>query len=378
MVRNALAVVAAAVLLSSPPTQANAVEIGQIALGYTYYNRPGATVAEHNSDLAACISDTALPAGVGLSYTNLATQVASNMIWSGVIAGLSAASVENCMIVKGWRVVQLADDEGRAVAEGPSRELVDRLGAWIGESQPRGRIVRGWGNEAAHPADVTTASRPAAPDSRQLSFRLYASSNPPKTTPVLTERRPKLDARWSTGPITPERLSAVPADAGVIVVRATVGGLTLERMGNSPDVRPSYEDHAPDLLLAARGVFAGVKDRDWFVFVVPPGRWRITSSSVMSYCFGAPSFEVRPGEVVYAGAFDVKGSNLGPDLALEAARTYLGAPLESKVKAAAYMNGSRGSCHRGGLQYALEIPGAPFASDYRWGTVATKRSGGRP
>jgi len=76
---------------------------------------------------------------------------------------------------------------------------------------------------------------------------------------------------------------------------------------------------------------------------------------------------VKAGEVVYAGTFHLDGDDLGPDLVLDPAKAYLGAPMADHLKAADYRNGSRGSCHGLNLIYALEIPGAPFAPDYFWG-----------
>jgi hypothetical protein len=87
----------------------------------------------------------------------------------------------------------------------------------------------------------------------------------------------------------------------------------------------------------------------------------------VDYCLGSPSFEVKAGEVVYAGTFHLEGDDLGPDLALDPAKVYLGAAAADRVRPAVYRNGSRGSCHGFSAVYALEVPGAPFAPDYTWG-----------
>jgi len=71
--------------------------------------------------------------------------------------------------------------------------------------------------------------------------------------------------------------------------------------------------------------------------------------------------------VVYAGAFDLAGQSIGPDLDLEPARTYLAGAPAANLRPAVYQNGARGSCRGFGVIYALEIPGTPFDPDYAWG-----------
>ena len=133
-------------------------------------------------------------------------------------------------------------------------------------------------------------------------------------------------------------------------------------MGESLDVRPARLDHAPDVV-----VVAGKREGNWFALVVPPGHWRIAGTGSVGFCLGSPAFAVAAGEVVYAGTFSLTGADLAPDLAIEPAAAWLGGDFGTRVRPAAYRNGSRDSCIGSGVSYALEFPGAPFEPGYAWG-----------
>ena len=113
------------------------------------------------------------------------------------------------------------------------------------------------------------------------------------------------------------------------------------------------------------------KNGDMFVFAVPPGLWKLDTVSQLNLCLGAPAFRVEAGDVVYAGSFDIAGPDIGPDMDMAPARTWLaGLPQEHALRPAAYVNGVRGFCS-GFSMYALEVTGAPFVPGYRWGGAAS-------
>jgi hypothetical protein len=147
-------------------------------------------------------------------------------------------------------------------------------------------------------------------------------------------------------------------------------GLMFARMGPDKDTPPSIADHGPDILYPTVGAMFAKKEGNWFVFAVPPGRWRIAAMNVLpavDFCLGAPSFEGRAGEVVYAGTFDLGSEDLGPDLGLDPVKGFLaGQPAAGKVLPAAYTNGMRAKCVQT-FAYALEVKGAPFEPGYVWG-----------
>ncbi|MCX7357476.1 MAG: hypothetical protein NT015_04930 [Alphaproteobacteria bacterium] len=119
-------------------------------------------------------------------------------------------------------------------------------------------------------------------------------------------------------------------------------------------------------------------DHQTHIVQVPPGRWRVTSITqtsgfdyavyITDFCLGAPSFEVRAGEAVYAGSFTQRGA-FGPDMDLTAAQADLAEvpAIASRLRAASYINGATYPCG-GTYIYALEVPGAPFSEDYAYGS----------
>jgi len=135
--RIALAAMLAAASLAGT-AQAEPVEIGQIVTGHTYYNRPSASLAEHNADLGACARETAFSVGsdqyersLGGAPLRLGESIAKHLIWDGPLAGVGAVRVENCMIVRGWRVVRLPESDAAALdgLPGPRWSLVLRPGS---------------------------------------------------------------------------------------------------------------------------------------------------------------------------------------------------------------------------------------------------------
>ena len=358
---------------------ADRIQIGEIATGYVYYNRPGASLADHNGDLKTCIHDVgaeaipqADPAAVGA--TGIVEPMILHALWDGPIAGVIAVKVENCMLVRGWRAVRLPADEGERLDKLALPDLASALTPWIGAETPHGDIVRAWANLAAHPDTFKLASRAAHPGKDQLSLRVYTQGVAPPIAPRPVPGTPlKLDPKWPTRPLKPSDIAAAPPGSAILVVRIRgIGpsggiGVVFNRLGPDLEVGPSVTDLAPDVAGATIGWLYAKHEGNWFIFAVPPGRWRITAAGFLNYCLGSPAFDLHAGEIVYAGTFDLAGDNLGPDLSLDPARAYLGGAATDRLRSAVYQNGSRGSCRGFGVIYALEIPGAPFEPGYAWG-----------
>lgn len=346
------------------------VDLGELAPGYTYYNRPGATIDGHNRELAECTQRTLNwhfgppPSPGGLLYRGLLDR----WLWDGPMAGVEAAQVENCMIVRGWRVVDIGASRGRDLSHAPIGALSEVLAQEIASPSPSGVVVRKWGNEALRPGSFTVASRPRTPSNQQLSLRLYAESAPPPLEQLPWPGQPVIDPSWPKGRLKHSELGRAPAGSGIILVRIAGTSMAFARMGETPDDMPALRDHAPGIVIASISPLKANKEGDWFAFAVPPGRWRISP-----YCFGSPAFEVEAGEIVYAGAFRPQ-PDLTPDLSMEAALAWLGSEFAPRARPASYRNGTLGSC-RGieAVLYALEFPGAPFDAGYSWGSAASKR-----
>src|SRR5687768_14606467 len=93
--------------------------------GYTYFNKPGADLEIHDAELRACVAEarkTSQPdtnSGAGAGYGLIGALVAA--VVEGAIDAMHerrgvAANIENCMVVKGWRVVRMPEEEGAILA----------------------------------------------------------------------------------------------------------------------------------------------------------------------------------------------------------------------------------------------------------------------
>ena len=341
-------------------------DLGELAPGYTYYNRPGATVEDHNREVADCVQRTQTwyfgpPKADPLGQGPIGGMV-SHMIWDGAVAGLEAAQVENCMIVRGWRVVDIGEAQGRGLSVAPVSTLSATLAQEIGAASPSGVVVRQWGNELLRPGSFTIAQRPRTPGKQQLSLRLYAESSPPPVKQLPWPGQPVIDPVWPKGRLKASELGKAPPGSAIILIRVIRTGVGLARVGETPDDMPALRDHSPGVVGAWISPFVAKKEGDWFALAVPPGRWRLSS-----YCFGSPAFDVAAGDIVYAGTFRSE-PDMTPDLSMQPALAWLGSEYASRARPAVYRNGSQGSCH--GIEaamYALEFPGAGYEPGYTWG-----------
>lgn len=328
------------------------VMISEPVQGYAYYNRPGASLDEHDTAFRDCVVATQ----VSSNESPLTQGVAARMIWGGVIQAIGASAVENCMIARGWRVFQLPEDQGREFSQLSDRDFSTRFGLIVGGAMPPGVLARQWENQTARPAGYHTPSRPRAPNRHHLSVRSYRLKNFP-----LELRTPEEAAGPSFGAVRglPLNRAAAPGPGMAIVILRAVGSRFLGFART--------EDTGGGKAFGISGNRAGV----WQAFEVPAGRWRITRSSWIVHCLGSPAFDVAAGEVVYAGTFDLEGQVMGPTLDPSDVPDQLAAPLTERLRAAHYENGSTVPCPYGLGIYPLEIPGAPFEAGYSWGSLAS-------
>ena len=371
-----LALAAGLALASAGPSAAQprltAANLGQMTAGYTYYNRPGADLKTHNAAVLACAAEAAKTLSGDeqspIQNTGTLAIVLSMALQISYHRGAVAAALENCMVAGGWRVVLLTPEEGQYLANQTQADVGEALAPWVGAETPHGYIVRIWRNDAAWGVTTRYAFRPAHTNDGQLSLRAATGHDLTQFTPqpdsfdahVSGDYATSLDKRWSGKPLKPAELAAAPAEGGVIIA-----GVRAENLYGASYIVLSHEGAAPEAFASFGGgpSLGQGRTMKFYAHAVPPGRWRIMSvgsavNGVLVFCLRSPSFEVRPGEVIFAGAFDLVG-NMGPDMSLGPVQAWLaGSPEAATVKAAAYVNGSRGPCGGSGI-YALDIPGAP-------------------
>lgn len=389
--------------------------------GYTFFNRPGATAAQHFADLADCrdkidgavrlsatsytptfiyIPNTSTGASsAGAAGAGAAAAVGLGIIAAGAIdAAVQArrtynADFENCMVVKGWRVAELDETTGKELDALDQPALAERLGAMVGADIPEGDVVRSFDNDAVHAGtrmlappeafDRVSLSVQALPDRAAISAEDRRTQEAALREHIRTlGRRPPSAA--PPRPIQARALADLPEGSAILVIH--VGGA----MGNaapnvifereSADEWPAWKaDSKPDTLVASPGVrlFAPVNNpitEATLIYAVPPGRWRLAGMQQgqysASFCLGGPSFEIAAGDVVYAGAFYTDLRERGPDMNLAPAQAALtGAPDQlAHLRPATFRNGDTGACPGAGYIYAFEVPGAPFREGYAWGS----------
>lgn len=393
--RTLMMALAAAVLFAN--ASAAQTTITTAVSGYNYFNRPGATLQQHFDDLEACrvqVGHASQPNGAS---TALVTMGMSGGIIAGIDGAIAArrarsANYENCMVVRGWRVVGVDEALGRELGHLDQPALALRLATMVGADTPEGAILRVFNNDATR-ADVTIFAAPDAFDQVSLSLRAM----PDRPDQTSDERRAERDRLRALGqpprtanslqPINTRRLRELPADAALVVVHIgapmvsgpITPGVVFERV--SRDDRPAWASDglaadfiasAPMRLIAPAGERLAERT---LIFMVPPGRWRVSGmfegSYSVSFCLGAPSFEIAAGEVVYAGSFYTDIRDRGPDLTLTPAETALASvpELRARLRPAAYANGETFAC-AGSYIYAFEASDAPYREGYGFGSNA--------
>ena len=363
--------------------------------GYTYFYKPGADIAAHDTDVRSCrhLADQMhQPDTDGPVYApGLAGVLAVVIVKAGQAAVRDhtgrMVNVENCMVVKGWQVVLLDAAEGEQIGNLDQKAKAEKLQAWVGASSPHGTIVRTFANDAflsetamfekAHHIAKTGVSTDAV-----LKDAPVAKDARPAAQGPAAEDRPEMPrSARPPAPLAAGSVAAVPANSALIVVNINgigVRTLEFEREGRDSET-PAWVDGRPASFVASQPAKAfaavGATQGTTLVFAVPPGRWRLagTSSSLfwVSYCMGSPAFEVGAGEVVYAGSFDPAGATMAPDMGLDPAKAAFSSlsGLADKVRAANYVNGSQGPCS-GAYLYSLELPDHGFLDGYSLGSRA--------
>lgn len=119
----------------------------------SFFNKVGATAEQAASDTARCraIAESAESQinGVAVITGGLGA------IIGGAFAGkrLKRVNVENCMLVRGWRLYAMTRDEGAAWKALSEAARDTELATLVGAVSPaRGTLLREWHNDYAEPA----------------------------------------------------------------------------------------------------------------------------------------------------------------------------------------------------------------------------------
>jgi hypothetical protein len=382
-----------AVAVAAAATPVYATDLAKSSDGYTYFNKPGAQVAVHDADVRDCKvkagrlhqPDTSPPVYAPGLAGAIGAAIGKAIVMAMNDAKARPVNVENCMVVKGWRIVALDPVAGEAADKLETAAKVARMTPLIGAAEPEGTVVRVFANDAA--SNQTAGMFSPARNTIKSALSVDAMGDPPESDKPTKEKpapAPKLaKSARPPAPLKAEQLGEIPADSALIVVNVQgTGAFSVAFERDGPDAKtPAWADGRPASFTASQPVkataTAGGAQGTTLVFAVPPGRWKIAHLSAglftVSLCLGAPSFEVVAGDVVYAGSFDPASATnaIGPEMTLEPYRAVFPAlsGLGDKMRPASYVNGSTGQCY-GAYMYALETTGRPFAEGYALGSKA--------
>lgn len=373
--RTYASLIGAVALLAMGPAQAATPDPTRPSEGYTYFNRPGASFADHDRDLYACVGNamSTLPHRGILPGSKQRADVTSYYpfefatLASYQLRGRAEANVQNCMIVGGWRVMRLDDAQGETLWKADPAEIRRQLTDWAGAATPPGQEVRAFANDAARKGTVLlnmgVLQFPSVHDLATRSLDMAAVPIP--RVPAVFRIGPK----WRPPSLTPDRLGAAPADTAIVVMIMSgesdqkYDGIEFRRVPTTPYAIAFDEDGRPDQFLPddKKSLRAG---KGWMsVMAVPPGKWVFSTRAGVEMCLGAPAFEAKAGEVLYLGAFDYEADILAPDMSLDTPRSLLAAApaLAAGLKPASWVNGATWPCHPLFPFYSIAFKGFPDA-----------------
>lgn len=340
--------------------------------GATYFNRAGSSIGDEEADLTDCAS-------VVWAASNDAPHYVGGILGDALTVGQAqvrlTANIENCMLMRHWRVVRLEQEEGARLKRLDTADLRAELEAWVGQETPHGQVVRVFTNAGARSDTLGDTITSPLSDSIQLSLRA-AGDHRLKAAPATPVIKTKMVPGRNVKPLTLAELHSPDPATATIIVRLTGGTgdntqtIMLVRRPASDLTTAWDEDGRPDVML----LLARSKPVRWAIsadqapaiaIAVPPGRWMMASYAIMDTCLSTPSFEARAGDVLYLGAFDFT-KPVTMDLALDPGRNLLAETpaLAARLRPADWENGMTRPC-RGLFINGFEVPGAPLLRDTR-------------
>lgn len=345
--------------------------------GYLYFNRPGATRTEHDSELVNCaaaarnnyLANAQAPAAGDPASHGLVGDLVTGMMLSGWARAHYNIVIEHCMVVRGWRLVRLDEAAGQRLERLEREALAQEMAPLIGASNPPGEIVRTWRNEGADPRSIIASSPANA--SRVLLSALAADPNAgPPDVPVNTANPGDFTFAPVLAPVPLTALAPPRAGRALLIV-----GLVGPRSGGRryfPDLRNEHERTVETVQLLLQGAErVGDRVTKTLAFDVPAGEWSMAGYPInLSFCLGAPSFVANGGDVIFVGEFD-SGAILNANTSAEAFARHVPGALAQSARPAQWINGATWTCPPNNL-YALEFEDAPFRPGYQWGSMAAR------
>lgn len=340
-----------------------------------YFYRTGASMADHDTSLAACVSLAAAmdepltSVGYGSIPYNPANGVAGSAAGGLIAMAIQetiaenaaerrepmarAANVENCMVAFGWEVRTPNEADGLRLAAMDPAALRAELSQRVGMTNNPDLLVRAFNNELTNEARFSFG--PAGGESVQsLSLRLIEMPGDTGNGQRFNLR----DARR----VRPSWIRMMRG-MGVVAVRfrghsrQPLAAVRFLRM-NPEGTRPATDGQPNAITVRITDLGSDATWDEEAYFEAPPGVWRlaeiIEDGYVLSLCLSAPQFEIREGQGIFAGTIDITESML-PVFGPEAGEIVQNRNLT--FERAEYTQAGQVRCS-GAYLYALNAPAA--------------------
>jgi hypothetical protein len=272
-----------------------------------FYNKPGATRAQYDADWQTCrliARGSRTPSGTVPYYYNpavispLAAGVGAGL--GGLFASLIAQGQQrrdnrrSCLLIKGWRLVEVPGATALRVAAMTDAQRSAYFSTIVGAEKVEGDITER--TSFALPADSYLRLDAPLPGPGTLYLgKKVAPSTPFALAPgesavVLGFRRPDEGSAGRSGTLSIARYDVTGRD---LVYRPK-------------DWKKKGDKTTYDVSVASKDRKAAYELQ---VLRMTPGDYVLTGTAVgklpvtNSYCFGAPTFHVGEGEVLYLGDF---------------------------------------------------------------------------
>lgn len=325
-----------------------------------FYNKPGATRAQYDADWQECrliARGSATPAGSVPLYYNPAVTSPIAAGVGGALGGLIGAAIaegaqrranrRGCLLIRGWRLVKVPNDVAARVSAMSDADRNAYFNTIVGAEKVQGEITERKSFSLPPDAVGDLSGAVAGPDA------LFFGKKVDTLSPVQLAANEGAVVLGIRRPNTASAGKAVSLDLA-----------RYDRKANDLIYQPRDWKKTGDTTSYIRAVVSGNRKAGLEVQVakLTAGDYVITGAAVgaligSTNCFGAPTFHVEPGEVLYLGDFipvwgatgadGKKLSGLGYASRIEDSRRLLSGAqpaLAAALKPARIQNGATYAC----------------------------------
>lgn len=272
-----------------------------------FYNRPGATRAQYDSDWQECrliARGSRTPSGsVPYYYDPTVISPLGAAIGAGIGGAIASAIAEgqqrranrrNCLLIRGWRLVEVPAAEAARVREMSDEQRSAYFDSIVGAERVEGTVTARTSFTLAPDPAINPAAPVVGAGSVFVGRRVDPAAPfelaPGEAAVVIAYRRPDAGSAGRSGTVELARYDPAVRD---LVYQPR----DWRRRGDTGTYRitaASVDRRAPLEVQVLR-----VTPGDYVIAGHAVGRVPVTTS----FCFGAPTFRVGAGDILYLGDF---------------------------------------------------------------------------